>query len=45
MIGMRNMVIHEYGEVDLNVVWETVTDDLPTVIATLEPLVPPEEQA
>jgi uncharacterized protein with HEPN domain len=29
MRGMRNIVIHEYFFVDLNIVWTTVKDDLP----------------
>jgi uncharacterized protein with HEPN domain len=29
MYGMRNRVIHDYFEVDLAVVWQTVQQDLP----------------
>lgn len=29
MIGMRNVLIHDYIEVDLEAVWLTVKDDLP----------------
>jgi uncharacterized protein with HEPN domain len=43
MIGMRNRLIHEYFQVDLARVWETVQDDLPGLIALIEPLVPREE--
>lgn len=41
MIGMRNVMIHEYEEVDLEAVWNTVKNDLPGVIEALEPVVPP----
>lgn len=41
-VGMRNWLIHEYPQVDLTVVWRTVREDLPRLIADLEPLVPPE---
>jgi uncharacterized protein with HEPN domain len=44
MIGMRNRLIHEYFRVDLATVWDTVQDDLPPLIAMLEPLVPPEDE-
>lgn len=27
--GMRNYIVHEYFQVDNNVVWDTVTNDLP----------------
>ena len=36
VIGMRNRIIHAYYDVDLDIVWETIRDDLPTVIATVE---------
>jgi len=43
MIGMRNLMIHAYDDVDLQTVWRTVQHDLPALIARLEDLVPPEE--
>ncbi len=39
MIGMRNMMIHDYDDVDLHVVWQTVQQDLPHLIAEIKPLV------
>ncbi len=41
MIGMRNRLIHEYFRVDYGVVWETIRDDLPGLIKTIEKLIPP----
>lgn len=35
MIGMRNRLIHNYDEVDLVTVWETVARDVPHMLATL----------
>lgn len=43
MIGMRNRLIHEYFDVNLATVWDTVQHDLPRLIALIEPLVPPEQ--
>jgi len=43
MIGMRNRLIHEYFQVDLARVWETVQADLPKLIVRIEPLVPPDK--
>jgi len=34
--GMRNWLIHAYFDVNLDRIWDTVTDDLPPVIAELE---------
>jgi uncharacterized protein with HEPN domain len=44
MIGMRHRLIHEYFRVDLATVWDTVQNDLPPLIALLEPLIPPEDE-
>ncbi|MBW4694820.1 MAG: DUF86 domain-containing protein [Lyngbya sp. HA4199-MV5] len=43
MNGMRNRLIHEYDEIDLDVVWDTVINSLPTLILELEKVVPPDE--
>jgi uncharacterized protein with HEPN domain len=45
MIGMRNLLIHEYDGVDLSVVWETIRTDLPTLTKAMESLVPPEDES
>jgi uncharacterized protein with HEPN domain len=36
MRGMRNIIAHDYGDVDLDQVWKTVSTDLDELIATLE---------
>jgi len=36
MAGMRDRLIHGYFDVNLDVVWETLTEDLPPLIAKLE---------
>jgi len=41
--GMRDHLIHGYDIVDLEEVWKTATVDLPSLLAALEPLVPPQE--
>ncbi len=43
MTGMRDVLIHEYDDVDLEIVWDTVQLDLPPLIAALEKIVPPDE--
>ena len=39
IIGMRNRVIHEYFDIDLNVVWDTVISDIPSLIEQLEAII------
>jgi uncharacterized protein with HEPN domain len=40
MIGMRNLMIHDYDDVDMDIVWDTVHRDLPELLELLEPLSP-----
>lgn len=37
--GMRNRLIHAYFDVDLDVLWDTVTHDLPPLLATLQRII------
>ena len=36
VIGMRNRLIHGYASVDLDVLWDTIEVDLPTLVDVLE---------
>ena len=36
MTAIRNFLIHQYGDVEPQVVWDTVKLDLPTLITELE---------
>ena len=36
MISMRNRLIHAYFDVDLDIVWTTVEDDLPSLLSALD---------
>ena len=40
MAGMRDKLVHEYDDVDMAIVWDTVQNDLPPIIATLERFLP-----
>jgi uncharacterized protein with HEPN domain len=39
MIGMRDRLIHGYFDIKLEVVWKTITEDLPPLISQLEKIV------
>lgn len=34
--GLRNHIVHDYGNVDLSIIFSTVTDDVPYLITELE---------
>ncbi len=36
--GMRNRLVHGYDVIDYDVLWDTITNDLPPLIAALESL-------
>jgi uncharacterized protein with HEPN domain len=38
IMGMRNRLIHGYFDVNLDIVWQTVTEDLPDLVGKLEQL-------
>ncbi len=42
--GTRDRLIHGYFDVDLDIVWAIVTQDLPQLIAELENILPPHER-
>jgi uncharacterized protein with HEPN domain len=42
IIGMRNRLVHDYLHVDMSLVWDTVKQDIPVLLAGVTPLVPPE---
>jgi len=39
MIGMRNVLIHDYIEVDLEAVWLTVREDLPGAVREVKKII------
>jgi uncharacterized protein with HEPN domain len=40
--GMRNRLVHEYDDVNLNIVWDVVQAEIPTMIEELKLQIPPE---
>ena len=41
MLGMRNRIIHAYFDIDLDRVWDTVTEDLPPLADRLRAVLAP----
>lgn len=38
MRGMRNRIVHDYENVDLKILWETIRDDLPILLSQIRAL-------
>ncbi|MGI8688554.1 MAG: HepT-like ribonuclease domain-containing protein [Thermomicrobiales bacterium] len=45
IVGMRNRIAHDYLNIDYKILWETMALAIPTLIAELEKIVPPEMRA
>lgn len=47
IIGLRNVLVHQYAEVDIDILWGVATEHVPELIELLEPLIPlpPESEA
>jgi uncharacterized protein with HEPN domain len=43
IIGMRHRLVHAYFDINLDILWKTTQEDLPSLVAQLEPIVPKEE--
>ena len=41
--GMRNRLVHDYKNIDLNEVWKTIQNDVPSLINMLKPLLPEQD--
>lgn len=44
IVGMRNRLIHAYFDVDLDILWETVTEHIPPLIEQVEAILAPPSQ-
>lgn len=44
IISMRNRLIHAYFDIDLDIVWDTVSEALPELLTSLESITTTEEQ-
>jgi uncharacterized protein with HEPN domain len=40
--GMRNRLVHEYDDINLNILWDTVQTEIPTLIEELKLQIPPQ---
>ncbi len=38
IVSMRNRLIHAYSDIDRDIVWRTVTEEIPALLASLQAL-------
>ena len=43
IVAQRNILAHEYGEIEDEILWDVATVSVPELLRLLEPLVPPLE--
>lgn len=43
IIGQRNILAHEYGQIDHELLYKTATEDIPALILQIDELLPPLE--
>lgn len=41
IIGMRHRLVHAYFDINLDILWQTVQEDLPPLVAMLETILSP----
>jgi len=41
IVGMRHRIVHDYLNIDFDIAWEVAARDLPQLILSLNPLLPP----
>jgi len=44
IIGQRNILAHEYGQIDHELLYKTAAEDIPVLIVLLQALLPPLDQ-
>ena len=45
MVGMRNRLVHDYFDINLDILWATVEDNLPSLIKSLKLVLAQDEEA
>ena len=40
--GLRNIVIHDYAKIDVEIIWSVISTELPALISFLETILPDE---
>ena len=44
VVGLRHHLVHDYGGIDVELIWATIQTDIDTLLAAIEPFLPPESR-
>jgi len=44
IVGMRHRLVHAYFDINLDILWRTLQEDLPPLVAELEKVIPKEDR-
>ncbi|NJK38743.1 MAG: DUF86 domain-containing protein [Oscillatoriales cyanobacterium RM2_1_1] len=44
LAGMRDRLVHDYRNIDLDILWDVVSVEIPALLVSLDPLLPRQEE-
>ncbi|MBF2029754.1 MAG: DUF86 domain-containing protein [Oscillatoriales cyanobacterium C42_A2020_001] len=44
LAGLRDRLVHDYKNIDLDILWDVVSVEVPALLVSLEPLLPKQEE-
>jgi uncharacterized protein with HEPN domain len=44
LAGLRDRLVHDYKNIDLDILWDLVSVEIPALLVSLEPLLPKQEE-
>jgi uncharacterized protein with HEPN domain len=44
LAGLRDRLVHDYRNIDLDILWDVVSVEIPVLLANLAPLLPKQEE-
>ena len=44
LTGMRDRLVHDYKNIDLDILWDVISVEVPALLVSLEPLLPKQDE-
>ncbi|MBD2314044.1 DUF86 domain-containing protein [Desertifilum sp. FACHB-1129] len=45
LAGLRDRLVHDYKNIDLDILWDVVSVEIPALLVSLEPLLPKQDES